>query len=118
MADPTDNAERDHLLARVREVYGDPELHTDHVGLQRAPGLDRWRVVSGRRGVVGVAPTEIEALRDALENWRGRGPEAARQAWAEAIAEARACPVKPTGLMADVWADFDAAMDQIDPDTP
>lgn len=66
MADPTDDAERDRLLARVREVYGDDELHTDHVGLQRAPGLDRWRVVSGRRGVVGVAPTEIEALRDAL----------------------------------------------------
>ena len=63
---------RDHLLARVREVYGDPELHTDHVGLQRAPGMDRWRVVSGRSGVVGVAETEIEALRDAVL-WRPRG---------------------------------------------
>jgi hypothetical protein len=72
MSDPTDNAERDHLLARVREVYGDPELHTDHVGLQRAPGLDRWRVVSGRRGVVAVAETEIEALRSAVL-WRPRG---------------------------------------------
>lgn len=110
MGAPTDNGERDRLLARVREVYGDDELHTDHVGLQRAPGLDRWRVVSGRRGVVGVAPTEIEALHDALASWRGRGPEAAKQAWAEAIAEARARPVKPTGLMADAWADFDAAL--------
>lgn len=117
MADPTDDAERDRLLARVREVYGDPELHTDHVGLQRAPGLDRWRVVSGRRGVVGVAETEIEALHDALGARRG-GPEAARQVWAEAIAEARARPVKPTGLMADVWDDFNAAMDEIDPVTP
>ena len=66
MADPNDDAERDRLLARVREVYGDDELHTDHVGLQRAPGMDRWRVVSGRRGVVAVAQTEIEALRSAL----------------------------------------------------
>ena len=72
MADPTDNAERDRLLARVREVYADPELHTDHVGLQRAPGLDRWRVVSGRSGVVAVAETEIEALRSAVL-WRPRG---------------------------------------------
>jgi hypothetical protein len=66
MGAPTDDGERDRLLARVREVYGDDELHTDHVGLQRAPGLDRWRVVSGRRGVVAVAQTEIEALRSAL----------------------------------------------------
>jgi hypothetical protein len=72
MADPTDNAERDRLLTRVREVYGDPELHTDHVGLQRAPGVDRWRVVSGRSGVVAVAETEIEALRSAVL-WRPRG---------------------------------------------
>ena len=63
---------RDHLLARVREAYRDPDLHTDHVGPRRAPGLDRWRVVSGRRGVVGVAETEIEALRSAVL-WRPRG---------------------------------------------
>ena len=118
MTAPTDDGERDRLLARVREVYSDDELHTDHVGLQRAPGMDRWRVVSGRRGVVAVAQTEIEALRSALASWRGRGPEAARQAWAELIAEARAHPVKPAGLMADAWADFDAEMDQIDPVTP
>ena len=118
MDDTNDDAERDRLLARVREVYGDPELHTDHVGLHRAPGMDRWRVVSGRRGVVAVAQTEIEALQNALANWRGRGLEAAGQAWAEAIAEARARPVRPTGLMADAWADFDAEMDQIDPVAP
>jgi hypothetical protein len=78
--------------------------------------MDRWRVVSGRRGVVGVAPTEIEALHDALGK-RSRGPETAGQAWAAIIAEARACPVMPTGLMADVWDDFNAAMDEIDPVT-
>lgn len=72
MGAPTDNGERDRLLARVREVYGDDELHTDHVGLQRAPGVDRWRVVSGRSGVVAVAETEIEALRSAVL-WRPRG---------------------------------------------
>lgn len=54
------------LLARVREVYGDPDLHTDHVGIKRAPGLDRWRVVSGRSGVVAVGQTESEALEKAL----------------------------------------------------
>ena len=57
---------RNLLLSRVRERCGDPDLHTDRPGAERAPVRRLWRVVS-HRGVVSVGATEGQALLRALD---------------------------------------------------
>lgn len=56
---------RHALLARVRERYDTPDLHTDYPGASRPPERRLWRVVSGR-GVVSTGATEAAALLKAL----------------------------------------------------